>query len=327
MEGRISVIVPAYNVETYLQRCVDSILRQTYPHLEVILVDDGSTDGTGALCDALAGLDGRIQVIHKPNGGLSDARNRGLDAATGEYIAFVDSDDWIDPAMYETLVRVLCQERVDLVVCEATRVRDGAACRRQGTGEVFSLDCQRAMEMLIQDRRFHGNAWNKLYARRLWDRVRFPVGRCYEDVHIMHEIYDLCERIAFVDEGLYYYFQRDGSIVHAAQLRPYLDFVHGALARYEYLLRRHPEMRARASALVLSAVLNAFRAVGLHRMELPAATKAALLAEFAKHDANGARGFLSPRLRAEYWLLRASPDLLIRASRPLQRIYTKWKGE
>ncbi len=225
MEEKISVIVPVYNVEKYLERCVESIFKQTYKNIEIILVDDGSTDNSGKICDKFLKKDERVKVIHKENGGLSDARNAGLEILSGKYIMFVDSDDWISPAMVEKMYRVLKLYNTELVVCEPIYAYENYISMPKLSGKSFMLDKENALELLIADRKFRTNAWNKLYSRKLWMNIRFPKGKHYEDVRTMYNIYELCDNIAFLDQGLYYYFQREQSIVHSSKIDSYLELI------------------------------------------------------------------------------------------------------
>ena len=224
-DGKISVIVPVYGVENYLERCVDSIRNQTYRNLEIILVDDGSPDRCPEMCEALAAEDERIVVLHKENGGLSSARNAGLDIATGDYVGFVDSDDWIGPESYEHLIGAM-EDGVQIVV--------GGMGTCEKEGELIDRYCFDRQErcsgegallkMLYSPRRDQrGNNWphmphiimcNKLYRRELWRDVRFE-NIVSEDLPAMFQIYKIADQVAYIPELVYYYFQRPGSISHS----------------------------------------------------------------------------------------------------------------
>ena len=180
----ISVIVPIYKVEQYLRQCVDSILNQTHSALEVILVDDGSPDGSGKICDEYAARDSRVRVIHKKNGGLSDARNAGIDIARGDYIAFVDSDDWLEPDTYESMLAAMKKYQAKLVCA-------GRFDNSDETGACTVGLCPEKEELLpavpLVRKIFHWDhmdaaAWDKLYARELFREIRYPVGRVMEDI-------------------------------------------------------------------------------------------------------------------------------------------------
>ena len=213
----VSVIVPVYNVETYLNRCVESIVKQNYKDLEIILVDDGSTDRCGEMCDKWAQKDDRIKVIHKKNGGLSDARNAGIEAATGEYIGFVDSDDWIEPDMYQDLVDAIEREGVEFAVTGIKRIYDNGYSRVQFER---ATPCVIAGDSIIQEYLRQGTfstaAWDKLYVKSLFDIRRFPVGRQYEDAPVIFDILCNIQKLAIVGKAQYNYFQRADGITGKA---------------------------------------------------------------------------------------------------------------
>ena len=203
----ISVIVPVYKVEPYIHKCLDSILAQTYQNLEIILVDDGSPDSCGKICDEYVARDPRIKVIHKPNGGLSDARNAGLDVCTGEYIGFVDSDDWIEPHMYQRLYELIQQFNADMAFGGvADDVLQGNIVRTVKTSDYgetpFAEDNVAAMR-----RYFHGSwaAWDKLYRAELFREIRYPVGEINEDEAIVLPLLDRCNAVCYTNEVFYHY--------------------------------------------------------------------------------------------------------------------------
>ena len=240
----VSVIVPVYKVEPYLDRCVASILAQTYPNLEVILVDDGSPDNCPALCDAWAQRDARIRVIHKKNGGLSDARNVGLDAASGAYISFVDSDDYIAENFIETLYDLLHEYHTDisavhwkLVYADAPEVPAPLSSRN-----VTLFQGADAIRELFTEDTYACYAWNKLCKRELFDTIRFPVGRIMEDLGIAHKILFDAGQIVYSDEPLYYYYQRDGSILHTDCIKFFQDRLAMVTERYLFLEKLYPDM-------------------------------------------------------------------------------------
>ena len=177
----ISVIVPIYKVEKYLHKCIDSILAQTYTNLEIILVDDGSPDNCGKICDEYAAKDSRIKVIHQPNGGLSAARNAGLDIATGDYIGFVDSDDYIAPDMYEKLYNALVKNDADMAICDYQRFGNELPYDEMSlTTEVITgLQAMEKQNTVINCS--FVVAWSKLYKSFIFSNVRFPVGKINED--------------------------------------------------------------------------------------------------------------------------------------------------
>lgn len=205
----ISVIVPIYKTEKFLEKCVNSILQQTYKDLEVILVDDGSPDGCGEICDAYAQKDSRVRVIHKENGGRSSARNAGIECAQGEYLAFVDSDDWIDPEMYETLLRLAKETDADIAECSyrfyrpwktENKVLDG-----ENTGKISVYSNVEALEKLYFGPQLFSEiaimVWNKLYKASIFENIRFIEGYNFEDVEITPRVLYKAKKIAKIDRS------------------------------------------------------------------------------------------------------------------------------
>ena len=199
----ISIIIPVYNVEKYLKECVDSVRKQTYKNLEIILIDDGSKDNSGKLCDELAKEDNRIKVIHKENGGLSDARNVGIENATGEYIQFIDSDDFVEKDMIEILHNDICQEKADVSMCSLYLYKDGekttdASYKR----EIFNKEL--VLKEILLDERVRSYAWNKMFKKSLFESIRFPKGKVFEDIYTMSPIFQKANKIVFNDIPLDY---------------------------------------------------------------------------------------------------------------------------
>lgn len=216
MSNKVSVIIPVYKVEPYLNKCVDSVINQTYRNTEIILVDDGSPDRCGEICDDYAAKDCRIKVIHKQNGGLSDARNEGLKIATGEFISLLDSDDYWRPTYLEKSYRYLQDHNVDLVVfplCSFSE--DGAILKELNSGRVQKFTTEEALKMMFTNR-FPWCAQGKLYKRELFDGIMYPVGLLMEDKATTYKIFERCNRILFVECADYMYLIRQGSIMHSA---------------------------------------------------------------------------------------------------------------
>lgn len=208
----ISVIVPVYNVGKYLEKCLDSILAQTYPTLEVILVDDGSTDRSGAICDRYASSNPQIKVIHQSNGGLSSARNTGIRHSHGSLLTFVDSDDWLAPEMIETLYHNMMTFDADISSCSEfwLHEEDSAPSSRDNTPTAMPpVDAIR--DMLYQHRLNH-STWGKLYRKELFDSVNFPYGKVYEDLATFYLLYLQAKKVAHTPSQLYYYRLREDSI-------------------------------------------------------------------------------------------------------------------
>ena len=249
--GLISLVVPIYKVEAYLPRCIDSILKQTYPNTELILVDDGSPDRCGEICEEYAAKDPRIRVIHKENGGLSDARNAGLSVAQGEYIAFVDSDDWVAPDYLEKMHDALVSWGADICECDVflTTGEDAEPQRTPEQADVY--DAETALKELILDQRFHQHVWNKLYHRKCIEGILFAKGKTNEDEFWTYQVFGKAKKIVRIDRVLYNYFQRAGSIMGTAYSLKRLDALEAKALRQQYVAERYP-------ALSTVACLNLF---------------------------------------------------------------------
>ncbi|MGN2337052.1 glycosyltransferase family 2 protein [Clostridium cagae] len=205
----VSVIVPIYKVEKYLIRCVESIQKQTYKNLEIILVDDGSPDSCGKMCDELAKKDKRIKVIHKVNGGLSDARNVGIEVAKGEYLAFVDSDDWLDLDMIELLYNLCEQRDAEIAECSYRNLyMDGIIEETRCTAEIIEADSLLALEGMLDWKYFKPVAWNKLYKKSVFKDVRYPKGKIHEDEFTTYKYIYNANKIVYVDVSKYNYDRR-----------------------------------------------------------------------------------------------------------------------
>lgn len=241
--AKISVIVPVYKVESYLDKCISSIVNQTYANLEIILVDDGSPDNCPAMCDAWAEKDSRIRVIHKPNGGLSDARNAGIVVATGELMAFVDSDDWIAPDMYEYLYQRLTEDNSDIAACGVQMVREDKTQSRMLTQEGNCvLNQEEAMRAIIEESWLKQPVWYKLYKTDLIRDILFPMGKCHEDVFWSYQAVGSAKKVSVSDHVGYYYLQRGGSIMGAGYSLKRLDAVEAKVQRCAYIQERFPAL-------------------------------------------------------------------------------------
>ncbi|MBM7635975.1 glycosyltransferase family 2 protein [Streptococcus saliviloxodontae] len=217
---KISVIVPVYGVEDYLETCLESIITQTYSELEIILVDDGSTDRSGLICDEYAQKDERITVVHKSNGGLSDARNWGIDRSTGDFISFVDSDDFLSPYFYEHLIK--CQEKyhVDLVSCGRYLTDEHGATKAMAFGSKSKqFTVSEALTSVFRSQEIDVAAWDKLYRRSLFTDIRFPVGKNCEDIATFYKLFEKSGAIAHSGTYDYYYRGRPESISQSTVYR------------------------------------------------------------------------------------------------------------
>lgn len=220
----VSIIVPVYNVEDYLPRCLESISAQTYHNIEVILVDDGSTDGSGRICDEASSADARFTVVHKANGGLSDARNTGLSVIGGAWVFFLDSDDYISPYCIETMLKVALASGAEIVECEFSAIGDDE--RLNWTYPSGRYELYRQPEALERFLDYSGTwimAWNKLYRADLFEGIRFPIGRLNEDEFTTPYLVERTRLYASLKDSLYAYVQREGSIMHTSFSEKKLD--------------------------------------------------------------------------------------------------------
>ena len=234
----ISVVIPVYRVEQYLRRCVDSVLAQTYTQIEVILVDDGSPDGCPAICDAYAREDGRVRVIHQKNAGLSGARNRGIEAAEGEWLAFVDSDDYLAPEFLERLYRACVDTDSEMSVCRWEYVKGEQPIPECGSGAVRTYSGREMLANLSRpDGAYFVVAWNKLYRRELFQDIRYPLGRIHEDEATTYRVYARVNRAAYVDSSLYGYFVTPTSITRGFNPKR-MDWVYAVAERMDFFEKR-----------------------------------------------------------------------------------------
>jgi len=239
----ISIVVPIYNVEEYLRRCLDSLVSQTYPNLEIILVNDGSKDNCNCICEEYSKKYPHVLYYEKENGGLSDARNYGFERASGKLIGFVDSDDWITADMYQSLASDMKKYNADISTCGFVMVSnfDGTSdLQKSKETEVFSRE--EAIRHLFDNDKFANFAWNKLYKRELFDGVRFPFGKKMEDLGTTYKLFLKSNKITFNPQKHYKYFQRDNSILHKVTKGFYEDKLQLSLERYKNLRQVYPGM-------------------------------------------------------------------------------------
>ena len=239
----ISVIVPVYKVELYLDRCIQSIVNQTYPNLEIILVDDGSPDNCGAICDSWAEKDSRIKVIHKENGGLSDARNAGMAVASGTYIGFVDSDDYISEGMYQLLFDRMLADGSDIAACRVEMVfEDGSPSRPLTRSGQCILSREDAIKASISESWLKQPVWYKLYKTELIRDIPFPVGKYHEDVFWSYQAVAKAQKVSVFDTPCYFYTQRRGSIMSESYSLKRLDSLEAKEARVDFFRNEQPEL-------------------------------------------------------------------------------------
>lgn len=240
---KITIIVPVYNVETYLRQCLDSVINQTFKEIEIIVVNDGSTDGSLKICEEYAKKDKRIIVINKKNGGLSDARNCGLKIAKAKYIGFVDSDDYIKSDFYEKMYDAIQKSGVDIVVSSIIKVDNcGNYLYRSGYSKEGTISNLIAMKSMLNARGISNSVCNKLFKRELFSEEPFPVGKLYEDEYVTYRIIDQCPYIYNLNSTAYYYRTNISGITHRKFSDKELDRIEASLKRIEYLEKRHKNL-------------------------------------------------------------------------------------
>lgn len=214
----VSIIIPVYKVEKYLNKCVESVVNQTYKNLEIILVDDGSPDNCPNMCEDWVKKDSRIKVIHRKNGGLSAARNSGIEVAKGEYFCFVDSDDYVAKDYVKSLYESLKSNNADMAICEVTEVNEKYNVIDDKKTRERLTNCVKTglelLDLILPAKTYaYVVAWNKLYKRKLFNNLRYAEGKIHEDEYIIHRIFARCNRVAIIDKPLYYYLKRGDSII------------------------------------------------------------------------------------------------------------------
>ncbi len=244
-KGLVSIVVPVYNVEDYILRCLKSISGQSYEKLEILVVDDGATDGSGRLCDDFAKADRRVQVFHKKNGGLSDARNFGIKKARGEFIALVDSDDYVDKDFIRNLYAGAIEGGADIAVCgyNGTALKAGVMSGAEA-----------AVRLLVEQENVDIVAWNKLYRRELFDKILYPVGRKYEDSLTTYKLLAAAKKVAYVwKTGYFYEEQRVGSIMNSSKNKERLKVRFEAATEACEYFKNEEKLLAAAKVAVLTA--------------------------------------------------------------------------
>lgn len=239
----ISAIVPIYKVEQYLNRCIESLVRQTYSNLEIILVDDGSPDDCPQMCNEWANKDNRIIVIHKENGGLSDARNAGIQVATGDVISFIDSDDWIDLKAFEFMLNVMQMDNSDIVSCGVNWVNeDGKLLRIDSVKEHEILSPHDAMRELLHDGKLKQHVWNKIYRRKVIENIPFEKGKYHEDVFWSYQAIGRARSVSVIPDSYYNYVQRADSIMGESYSPKRLDALYAMQLRCDYMKKHFPDL-------------------------------------------------------------------------------------
>ena len=256
----ISVIIPVYKVEPYLDLCVTTVVHQTYKNLDIILIDDGSPDRCPRMCDDWAAKDNRIRVIHKANSGLSDARNCGLRAAAGEYVAFVDSDDWISLVMLERLEEAIEHYDADMAMCQFTNAyADGVFEKHmQEKYPDELLSARNAVELLLEDARVTSHVWRKLYKRKRIPADCFPAGMYFEDICVMPDLFLNCRKIICLDDAYYFYRDNPNGIVRMKKISAIRDYLKSLYMRDQRIRELLPDLRDKNERAKLCGIFRAW---------------------------------------------------------------------
>ena len=247
---RVSVIVPVYRAERYLAVCVDSLLQQTHENLEIILVDDGSPDACGQICDAYAERDRRVRVLHQRNQGVSAARNAGVQLAGGDYIAFVDADDWTEPDYIEHMVRYAQSREADLVVCRCETPD-------MGITDPLELSGEEAVRELLYQKLFDTAPWSKLYCAEIAKAVPFPEGMFFEDLAVVCRMFGRAQKVVYSNSQLYHYRITPGSTMNSTDVQKLRDEMMAADMMYTYIRQEWPALKRAAGCRRFSAYCQA----------------------------------------------------------------------
>ncbi len=236
-DNLISIIIPVYNVEKYLKKCINSVINQSYKNLEIILIDDGSTDKSGIILDEYSKIDKRIKVYHKKNGGLSSARNYGIKRSNGSYICFIDSDDFISKYMIENLLNNLLKTKSDISICGMKYFYVGDEINDDYSYKYFEYNSEEALlKMIDYQSGVAPNAVNKMYKRELFsDDCLYPIGKLYEDMGITAKLFNKCNKIVYTPDCYYYYLQREDSITNEIFKEKDLDHIYMSKLLYDFI--------------------------------------------------------------------------------------------
>lgn len=257
--AEISVIVPVYNVEAYLRECVESIIHQSFADLEIILVDDGSKDNSGNICNQYAEKDKRVRVIHKENGGLSDARNCGLKVATSEFISFIDSDDYIDIDFYSVLLQAVREQNSDIAVSAICHFVSAEKLKIRKIDKAKLCYRDEAMKELIISKRISNSVCNKLFRRKLFEDIYFPVGKLYEDEYVTYKLFHKAQKVSIINSTYYYYRYNYNSITHSPFTEKELDRIYASEIKMQFYRKVYPELTGYAACYLVYDCISVLR--------------------------------------------------------------------
>lgn len=240
----ISIILPVYNVDKYLNKCIDSILNQSFKNFELIIIDDGSTDNSSLICENYLNTDNRIKVIHQENKGLSYARNVGINLANGKYIAFIDSDDYIDVNYLEVLHSIIVNEDADIVMCDRIYVFENKIqfSRINSKYSIMHINKENIYKKMMLNDGISFSVWGKLYSRKIFDSIRFIDGKLYEDIFIVNDIIESSDKIVVTTYNGYYYLKRKNSIMSSKMNLKQMDLIDASIKYKDFMLDNYPRL-------------------------------------------------------------------------------------
>ena len=260
MNKKVSIVVPIYNVEKYLDKCINSLVNQTYQDIEILLIDDGSTDKSGKIAEDWAKKDSRTNVYHKTNGGLSDARNYGIKKASGSYICFIDSDDWVEKNYIERLLLKIYENDCDISICNPIYDFENGVSKikqKKNNKSNYIMNSEEAILELNNFRYFDMSACFKLFKKELFNNIKFPKEKYCEDFYIMFKLFDKANKIVYFNEYLYHYMQRKGSISHNNNNLRY-DFIYAAYQQMIFVEKKYPRLKNIVRSAYVSSILTIY---------------------------------------------------------------------
>ena len=258
----ISIIVPVFRVAAYLDRCIESIVNQSYDNFEIILVDDGSSDDCAIMCDLRVELDSRIKVIHKMNGGLSSARNYGMQIASGDYVSFIDSDDYVSDDFIESLLSIALERNSDIVECGYVNTYESGECDKYHDDSIVNdYSASEGLSALIDEKTFHQHVWDKIYKWEVVRDIQFEVGKQHEDEFWTYQVFGQADRITKINRTMYFYLQRESSIMGKGYNLRRLDALEGKWNRLKYIEKNFPELAVQAKLDLLGSCIYTMQCV------------------------------------------------------------------
>ena len=320
----ISVIIPVYKVEAYLERCIKSVVNQTYKNLEILLIDDGSPDQCPMICDDWAKKDSRVKVIHNQNGGLSSARNTGLDISTGEYIAFVDSDDWIEPEMYEVLIQSCINNETLMAVAGRFDVQESSLIKSVGKRPKQNrvIEVEETLSLMLSEGELDSVVWDKVFSKYLWDDIRFPMGEIYEDIAVMYKIVVKAKRISMCDGVFYNYFHRNGSIVKSEFSASLIDYPNHTREMLTYISSEYPKCKASALYVHIQAVGCLLKKMSRSKMVRESQKYTTIYYEYTKE----LKSYTVFILKSSLFTLKEKILFFVLSSKMLTKVMNRLKG-